>query len=640
METAMEAGTFDALLADIVARLQSGRRVRRNLPGKGRLHIERPLPFLCLFRRPADRPDPGTDWLVVGEGSYLIADAKENDQAQIGRMVCDVSRTLADHFGAVLLIELWSGRAVAGDFAAGALRAEPCFRVRTFDAEVGRPTIAALVRGLRKVRIAGHKARVELLHGEPPAPPGMPALLSAAEAGRIGLLNIGLEVPPLYQDPATGQPFPGVLRRLRRSISRVLQQASFRFAHHQTSHRPDHYLRLGQSTVLRVAIEADNELAKVAQGFDLLLEVTPVNAEEAWSAYRKARYRGTPHFHYRLASWDPELLKRRLYRISLERVEDPAMAELLRDKREELDRQITLVHDRNTPRFIYGSLQLYGGDDPGLVETAEQLLATISPPQRHRTVQRSGVRAAQFAARAREEISAYQRQWPEMKAMVEVREDVPGLMVSRNRLLVPASLNLASSRLEPLLHHEVGTHLVTYCNAVAQPLALLRTGLPGYDELQEGTGVLAEYLVGGMTAARLRLLAARVVAVYRRVHGHAFGEVFEELTDTYGFEPATSFTIVMRVFRGGGFTKDVVYLRGLVGLLKYIGSGGELEVLYLGKVSAAALPILRELRLRNVLKPPPMRPHYFELPAALERIERLRGGVLITDLLDESEVHP
>lgn len=636
---AKDPGTFDSLLADIVARLESGRRVRRNLPGDGRLHIERPLPFLCLFRRPADRPDPGTDWLVVGEGSYLIADAKETDQVQIGRMVTDLTRTLSDRFGAVLLIELWSGRAAPDDFAGGALQAEPCFRVRTFDAEVGRPTVAALVRALRKVRIAGRRTRVELLHDEPPAPPGMPALFSPSEAGQIGMLHIGLEVPPLYQDPATGEPFPGVLRRLRRSISRVLQQASFRFAHHQTSHRPDHYLRLGQSTVLRVAIEADNELAKVAQAFDLLLEVTPVNAEEAWSDYRKARYQGTPRFHYRLASWDPELLKRRLYRISLERVEDPAMAELLRDKREELDRQITLIHDRNTPRFIYGSLQLYGGDDAGLVETAERLLRAIANPEHGRRPRRSGVRAAEFAARAREEISAYQSQWPEMKAEVEVREDVPGLVVSRNRLFVPTSLNIASIRVEPLLHHEVGTHLVTYCNAVAQPLALLRTGLPGYDELQEGTGVLAEYLVGGLTESRLRLLAARVVAVYRRVHGHAFGEVFEELTDTYGFEPATSFTITMRVFRGGGFTKDVVYLRGLVGLLKYFAAGGELEPLYLGKVSTAALPILQELRLRNVLRPPPMRPRYFDLPSAEQRIERLRGGVPITDLLNESEAH-
>ncbi|MBT8345414.1 MAG: flavohemoglobin expression-modulating QEGLA motif protein, partial [Desulfofustis sp.] len=33
---------------------------------------------------------------------------------------------------------------------------------------------------------------------------------------------------------------------------------------------------------------------------------------------------------------------------------------LFRDKIEELDRQITMLQDINTPKFLHGSLQLYG----------------------------------------------------------------------------------------------------------------------------------------------------------------------------------------------------------------------------------------------------------------------------------------
>ena len=71
----------------------------------------------------------------------------------------------------------------------------------------------------------------------------------------------------------------------------------------------------------------------------------------------------------------------------------------------------------------------------------------------------------------------------------------------------------------------------------------------------------------------------------------------------------------MRTYRGGGLTKDAVYLRGLLQILKYLREGGELEPLYIGKIASAHLPLIAELRLRHVIKPPALRPRYLEDPA-------------------------
>ena len=65
-------------------------------------------------------------------------------------------------------------------------------------------------------------------------------------------------------------------------------------------------------------------------------------------------------------------------------------------------------------------------------------------------------------------------------------------------------------------------HLLTYFNGSAQGLRLFRSGLAGYEGVQEGLAVLAEYLVGGMTIARLRLIAARVVACAAMLGGRVF----------------------------------------------------------------------------------------------------------------------
>ncbi len=312
----------------------------------------------------------------------------------------------------------------------------------------------------------------------------------------------------------------------------------------------------------------------------------------------------------------------------------------MRDKREELDRQITLLHDRNTDRFVHGSLQLYGGVDDALLGTAERILELTAARRNWVASNHEPVGAAAFAARARDEIAQYRQDWPALAAEVEIRDDIPGLLVSRGQLLISSTSRLADSRVEPLIHHEVGTHVLTFHNALTQPLKLLAAGLAGYDELQEGTAVMAEYLAGGLEPARLRLLAARVLAVRRMVDGRTFTEVFGELHDGHGFGKHGAFTTTARVFRGGGFTKDAIYLRGLVRLLAYLRDGGELESLFLGKVSEASLPVVRELRWRGVLRAAPLRPRYLDLPGATERLERLRRGADLVELVQESMRRP
>ena len=80
-------------------------------------------------------------------------------------------------------------------------------------------------------------------------------------------------------------------------------------------------------------------------------------------------------------------------------------------------------------------------------------------------------------------------------------------------------------------------------------------------------------------------------------------------------------------------TKDAVYLRGLVQTLKYFADGGGLEPLLIGKIAAEHIPMIRELRWRQVLSEPTLRPRYLSDPEAVARLEQLRSGVTVLDLL-------
>jgi hypothetical protein len=140
-------------------------------------------------------------------------------------------------------------------------------------------------------------------------------------------------------------------------------------------------------------------------------------------------------------------------------------------------------------------------------------------------------------------------------------------------------------------------------------------GLAGYEPLQEGLGLFAEYLAGGLDQGRLRVIAARVLAVRRLLEGASFPAVVAEMTHRHGLPLRAAFDLAIRVFRGGGLTKDAIYLRGLLQLLAYLAGGGALEPLLVGKIAIEQVPLVEELVRRQILVPARLRPRWLDAVA-------------------------
>jgi len=378
--------------------------------------------------------------------------------------------------------------------------------------------------------------------------------------------------------------------------------------------------------------DADAKLDEVASGFDFLWEVNPINPEQLWRDFRSSRFEKLPTLRYRPLSVDPSLSKRALYAIHLERIEDPTIAHLLRQKQQELDRKITMLGDRGSRAFLLGSQQLYGCVSPSLLTTAEKILERV-PVRIRAETPRGSLRPEEFLALVYDELAYYKKQWDGFDATVIESPDVlSGVMVSRGRLLVSTGTRIQTGRANALIQHEVGTHQLTFFNGKAQRLTQLRTGLAGYSEFQEGLAVLSEYLVGGLTASRLRTLAGRVIGAKMLMDGADFIELFRHLC-RYGFAQRAAFNLTLRLVRGGGLTKDMIYLRGLISVLDFLKEEEPLETLFLGKIAAEHIPLIRELLARGILVQPKVMPRYLESQEAQERLARLRKGVDVLDLL-------
>ncbi len=621
----------DRFIEVVCDRLSENKQVRRSLPERGRIHIDRQLPFLCIYRQRNKEEDSLSKGLITGEASYLTTTDNRKNHKQLSSLVKSISGTLRESFGSFLIVEVWVSEKNNHESELSNLNgAFKIFKPRKTEIS---SAIESLEKSLQNIKIRKQRAVVEIVATSKTTPPGFAPLITHSEAAQLGYHVIGIEVSPIYLNKETGQIFPLIYRKLRRGFALALKNCFFEFTRNHTQLRPLHFQSMGRHSVVKAVWEVDRQLTEISNRFSFLLQVTPINNNTAWSSFQRSRFEKVPQFEYRPLSIDPALAKRRLFQIPIERIEDPTLAQLFREQQLEIDRKFTMLIDRDSNRFLYGSLQLFGAVEDSLLKLALELLEHFSPRSRDES-KANAFDAKAFAARARQELDYFRKTLPTLPSKVIIQEDITGLMVSKGNLLIGSRTKIPAARVEALIAHEVGTHVLTYLNGKSQKLQQLYIGLSGYDELQEGLAVLSEYMVGGLTGTRMRLLAARVVAAHRLVDGASFVEVFHELNKVYGFERRTAFNISMRTFRGGGLTKDAIYLRGLVQLLKYIKDGGDLEPLFVGKISADHIAIVKELQWRKVLHPAPLRPGYLDDPGTKNKLNDLRNGLTLKNLIN------
>ena len=608
---------------------------RHRLPDGGRVHVDRPLPFLLLARHP-DEPFSLARRVAAISAASVVWPQAGGDLAEAGA-AAEVT-LLLDHLGdaypkflVIVLHDLPRDLSLHEESP----RLEPFqFNLAASSDRTAQDVVDTLESALSRLEI---DLRVPEFCTETLAP--LSPALAAALDGREGLSVLSLGIPQIHRIP--GDPrrvYPQIYHQVESAIHDALLQAAAHFVE-LTAHEGDvgerpHHRSLGRRRFVQAAKRADEALANISGSFDFLLGVSPINTLEAYEAFEADQRRKAPEFHYRPLPINPDIVKRRLYAIDLRAVEDPVIEQLFDEKRHELDQQLMMLQRRNTPAFRHVSLLQYGGVEPELLEVAANLLAAFAPGS-----ERSGdyVDAAGVQAAAQQILARYVQRSPAF-AVAEtcLRADTgPGLMVSGRSLLISTATSVPSARVDPLLQHEISVHVLTYINGSQQGLGIFGAGLAGYEGLQEGLGVFAEFIVGGLTVARLRLLAARVLVVHAMLDGADFIACHRLLQADHGFSSRGAFNIVARIFRSGGLTKDAIYLRGFRQVLRRVADGLSLDPLWYGKIAEHHVPVVEELEARGMLRPPVATPEFLDRPDAQARLARLREGHSFIDLLKE-----
>ncbi len=149
-----------------------------------------------------------------------------------------------------------------------------------------------------------------------------------------------------------------------------------------------------------------------------------------------------------------------------------------------------------------------------------------------------------------------------------------------------------TGQLDILLVHEGWVHLGTSINgAYQEENPWLGTWAPRTTLLQEGLAVTTELMTGTMTLERWEKIVLRHLATSMAERGSSVREVYEYLRHQR-IEDLDAFKLALRIFRGvpfeGGmaFTKELLYLHGMVELLNYLGRHrAEVKSFFVGKIS-------------------------------------------------------
>ena len=141
-----------------------------------------------------------------------------------------------------------------------------------------------------------------------------------------------------------------------------------------------------------------------------------------------------------------------------------------------------------------------------------------------------------------------------------------------NRIRLRAGAAFSDYDRHQLLQHEAFVHSLTALNGQQQlVLPSMSLSSPRTTATQEGLATFAEQITGSIDIERMKRVSLRIEAVAMAMNGADFLAVFRYFLDA-GQNEVESFTSAQRVFRGvptsGGlaFTKDTVYLRGLIGV--------------------------------------------------------------------------
>jgi len=343
----------------------------------------------------------------------------------------------------------------------------------------------------------------------------------------------------------------------------------------------------------KALFDIDNDIDRLVKKIELLSYVNPTNIETEKERFFTSKYLTDPVFTYPSINFDRFNLHRELFSQPIERIEDTEIRQLYQDIIYAYSGLIECIETIGEGRkFYYNSLHSFGTPTEDDVENAKFILHFDDEDDKEEQF-RPKYDQFETEQKFRDYSKIYDFSYnikfsSKMSAIAMVLNNIKTLVINKNHIF-------SDNEIAVLTNHEIGVHMVTTMNGALHPLKIFSHGFPNYEETQEGLAVFSEYMSNSLTVKRLKELAYRVIAVDSLAKGYSFSKTFRLLHNQYDLDREHSFYITVRAHRGGGFTKDYLYLTGLKKIYNYYKQGKDLNLLLSGKISLPYIESIQSL---------------------------------------------
>jgi len=342
----------------------------------------------------------------------------------------------------------------------------------------------------------------------------------------------------------------------------------------------------------------------------------------------------TAYYQNRSLGFDPIEKKHELYQIERDLVRklgqlNPLSVIMRRICREYQD-VVCMLDARGTPTFSNISQELYGSaqdvfhvGDPTIANLGSMMEETLTQLLQldFLTEEAKTINAQEAVAILNEKI---EQAFPGEGLRAMISDGIIADAAAGTDYIKIRSDALFNKRdLRVLEVHEIGVHLGTTLNGLAQPYCtFLGKGPPSATVTQEGLAVLMEILTFSSTPHRLMRLINRVRAITLTEEGADFMDIFTFFRDK-GLDQEESFTLSSRVFRGSTsngmpFTKDLTYIKGFVLTYNFMrlavskGKPDRIPLLFCGKTMIEDMKVLVDLVDEGTMIAPRFLPAQFQ----------------------------
>ncbi|USQ15124.1 flavohemoglobin expression-modulating QEGLA motif protein [Legionella lytica] len=310
---------------------------------------------------------------------------------------------------------------------------------------------------------------------------------------------------------------------------------------------------------------------------------------------------------------------------------------LIRRQCDEYSRASQMLAARGTPAFSELAMELYGSPNdvfyaggPRMSQMGTLLFDVLSDLsvqlQSDADVKHYTPQQAQEILQAR--LGAFFDKHPGRVTVMVSDDMVADASAGADSIKLSQQAMFSERDLRYLEVHEGWVHVGTTLNGSMQPNCFfLSKGSPSSSVIQEGLAVITEIVTFSSYPGRMLKITNRVIALDKVTQGANFVDIYRYFIEC-GLTPEDSYNQTVRIFRGstptgGPFTKDLSYAKGFILIYNYIRFAisqkhvDSIPLLFTGKLVLDDLPLLRELKERDILTSPVYLPSPFRDLAAL-----------------------